>query len=165
MTFMTKNIWRNIGLGLVVVLLAIQLIPSDPATNPPVVAEVAVPDDVRRVLRQSCYDCHSNETHWPWYSGVAPAKWFVRGHVAEAREDLNFSAWNEIAREDRPDKWGEVAEEVEEGHMPLRSYLILHPEARLTDTDRAALVGWAERQAAADEGQRPQGPEAGGPER
>ncbi|MGK7311036.1 MAG: heme-binding domain-containing protein, partial [Candidatus Longimicrobiales bacterium M2_2A_002] len=103
------------------------------------------------VLEGACYDCHSFQTDWPWYAYVAPAKWLVRDHVAEGRSELNFTAWNRLSLEDRPHKLEEIAEEVEEEHMPLRGYLILHPEARLTDADRELLVEWALAASAAAE--------------
>lgn len=147
---MRKRTWRYIFGGLVVAFLAIQLVPAAAADNPPLETEVTVPDPVAGILRQSCYDCHSHETAWPWYAHVAPAKWLVRNHVAEAREHLNFSAWNRYDAGERADAWEEVAEEVEEGHMPIRGYLIVHRDARLSDEDRTLLVEWALSQADSD---------------
>lgn len=144
---MTKRIWQVVLGGLFILFLLIQLIPAAAASNPPVEEEVAAPDAVLGILSQSCYDCHSHETTWPWYANVAPAKWLVRSHVDDAREDLNFSAWNRYDAADRTHKWEEVAEEVSEAHMPLRSYLFVHRDARLSDTDRQVLVDWARSQA------------------
>lgn len=140
--------WLQIAGALVVLLLILQVVPSPGAENPPVEQEVAAPADVMQVLRQSCYDCHSHETTWPWYAGVAPAKWLVRDHVEDARGELNFSTWNRYDPEERAHKWDEVAEEVEEGEMPLRSYLIVHRGARLSEDDFRTLVNYAKRQAA-----------------
>lgn len=147
---MTKRTWKFIGGGLIVLLLGIQLGPTTAPGNPPVETEVAVPDEVMRVLRQSCYDCHSHETSWPWYSNVAPAKWLVRHDVREARRGLNFSAWNRYDADRRAHKWEEVVEEVESGHMPLWYYLTLHGDARPSDADRAILVDFARAQAEAE---------------
>lgn len=145
---MSKKRWLQIAGGIVVLFLVLQMVPGPAADNPPVEEEVAAPADVLQVLRQSCYDCHSHETAWPWYASVAPAKWLVRDHVEDARSDLNFSAWNRYDAEERAHKWEEVAEEVEEGEMPLRSYLIVHRGARLSDDDLRTLVNYASRQAA-----------------
>lgn len=146
---MNKRRWQYALAGLVVLFLIVQLIPGAAADNPPVEEELEAPTEVLQTLRQSCYDCHSFETEWPWYAHVAPMKWLVRDHVAEGRSELNFTAWNRLDPEDRPHKLEELAEEVEEDHMPLRSYLILHRDARLSDEDRALLVDWATRQAEA----------------
>jgi hypothetical protein len=129
-------------LGLVFALAAIQAVPVD-RTNPPIETEVPAPDAVRAVLRGSCYDCHSHESAWPWYSRVAPVSWLVARDVCEARSELNFSAWNRRSAEDQAEAPEEIWEEVEEGEMPPWFYLPLHREARLSDADRAILRDWA----------------------
>ena len=148
---MTKRTWKYILGAVVVLLLAIQLIPWEAPGNPPAETEVVAPAAVMDVLRQSCYDCHSHETVWPWYSSVAPAKWLVRHDVAEAREHLNFSAWNRYDADEQAHKWEEVVEEVEEGHMPLWYYVALHQETRLSDEGRQLLMDWAQQQAGQEE--------------
>ena len=127
----------------VVALLGAQLVPVD-RTNPAVESEVPAPGPVREILRRSCYDCHSHETRWPWYSRVAPVSWLVRHDVNHAQEHLNFSTWNRYDAEKRKEHLEEIAEEVEEGAMPLWYYLPLHPEARLSDADRRTLVEWTQ---------------------
>src|SRR5688572_19601769 len=90
--------WTVIGwslLGILLLLVAIQFVPVD-RVNPPVEAEVPALANVRAILRRACYDCHSNETVWPWYSQVAPVSWLVVRDVREGREELNFSTWNRI---------------------------------------------------------------------
>ncbi|MFO7894233.1 MAG: heme-binding domain-containing protein [Longimicrobiales bacterium] len=148
---MNKRHWQYGLAGLVLLFLILQLVPAAAADNPPVEEEVTAPTEVLQILRQSCYDCHSHETAWPWYASVAPSKWLVRSHVEDARSDLNFSTWNHYDADEAAHKWEEVAEEVEEEHMPLRSYRIIHRDARLTDADRERLVEWAARQADAGE--------------
>jgi len=128
--------------ALVVVFLAIQLVPVN-RTNPPVVADFDGPPDVAKVLRTSCYDCHSNETSWPWYSRVAPVSWLVAHDVEEAREHLNFSAWGSLDSKRRAKLADEIWEEVEDGEMPLKQYLIAHSEARLGDDAKATLRDWS----------------------
>lgn len=104
--------------------------------NPPVVAEPAWDSPATRALAQrACFDCHSNQTRWPWYSHVAPTSWLVKNHVDEGRRVLNFSDWNRGGSEA-----DEAGEAVREGEMPPRSYVLLHPEARLTATERAQLA-------------------------
>ena len=132
----------------ILLVLGIQLIPV-PRANPEVVAPITVPDDVRMVLENSCYDCHSNLTEWPWYSRVAPVSWLVYKDVKKGRDELNFSEWGEYSDRRRDHKLEEVEEKVSEGEMPLKVYLPLHPEARLSDADRQTLIEWsrAEREA------------------
>ena len=124
-------------------LLLIQLVPVD-RSNPPVEAEVPAPPAVREILRTSCYDCHSNESTWPWYAYVAPVSWLVAHDVEEAREHLNFSTWNDYDEEERTELLEEVWEEVEDGEMPLWFYVPLHPEAELSEQQKSLLHGWVE---------------------
>jgi hypothetical protein len=124
-------------------LLAIQLIPVD-RSNPPVEEEVPAPATIREILRTSCYDCHSNESAWPWYAYVAPVSWLVAHDVEEAREHLNFSTWNDYDEEEQIELLEEVWEEVEDGEMPLWFYVPLHPEAELSEQQRGLLHSWVE---------------------
>lgn len=131
-----------VAVVLVVVFVAIQLVPVD-RTNPRVVADFDGPPDVARVLRTSCYDCHSHETSWPWYSRVAPSSWLVAHDVEEAREHLNFSLWGTYDDKRRGKLADEIWEEVEDGEMPLKVFLIAHPDARLSDAAKATLRDWS----------------------
>lgn len=134
---------RMIPVALAALLLVAQAIPIPPAENPPVGQELQAPAEVMTVLRTSCYDCHSNETVWPWYSHVIPSKWFVRQHVVEGRGHLNFSTWGEYPARRAAHKLEEVVELVEEGEMPLASYLWLHAEAGLSEEDADRIIDWA----------------------
>ena len=125
-----------------VLLVLIQLIPAD-RTNPPVESEVFASDPVKQILRKACFDCHSHETEWPWYSRVAPVSWWMADHVEHGREDLNFSRWPLFDFEAQKHLLGEIEEEVSEGEMPLWSYKLGHPEARLTEEERETLLAWA----------------------
>lgn len=115
----------------------LQLVPyGRDHANPPVVAEPAWDRPTTRALAvRACFDCHSNETAWPWYSHVAPSSWLVQRHVDEGRQVLNFSEWTRSYEEA-----GEAAETVLEGEMPPSSYTILHPEARLSAEERRLLA-------------------------
>lgn len=127
------------GLALVVM----QLFPVDrsnpPEEGPLVIQDAAVADIVER----ACADCHSHDTTWPWYSRVAPVSWWLVSHVEEGREHVNFSAWEGQTAEEKDHKLEEVVEYVEDGEMPLASYKLGHPEARITDQEREALIRWA----------------------
>ncbi len=93
--------------------------------------------------QRACYDCHSNETVWPWYSQIAPFSWLLAWDVQEGRKELNFSRWNRYSPKERAKKVKESWEEIEEGEMPPWFYLPLHPEARLSAEDRAVVQEWA----------------------
>lgn len=136
-----KRRWKWTAVAVPVVLILIQAVPQD-RSNPPTVAEVAAPSEVASILHRACYDCHSHETRWPWYSYVAPVSWLVVGHVTEGREHLNFSEWAAYDSEEREDKLEEIWEEVEEGGMPLRGYRWLHRKARLSQNDRDLIHQW-----------------------
>lgn len=97
-------------------------------------------------MQRACYDCHSNRTVWPWYSKVAPVSWWVINHVNDGRRHLNFSEWQPLPAEKRREQLGEILEEVEEGEMPLASYVLGHPEARLSQADLQALREWINTQ-------------------
>lgn len=124
------------------VFLALQLVPVE-RSNPAVTAPLEAPAEVEAVLRRSCFDCHSNETRWPWYAYVAPVSWLVADDVHEAREEMNFSRWGELPAEERAELREEIREEVAEGEMPLPKYLYMHPEARLSAEEKALLRSWS----------------------
>lgn len=138
---MLRKSLRFIGIALAVVLVAIQLVPYGRRhTNPPVRVEPQWDAPATRALAvRACYDCHSNETIWPWYSHVAPMSWLAQRDVDEGRRKVNFSEW------DRPQKEApESAKAVREGEMPPWFYVALHPDARLSAEDTRALIGGLE---------------------
>jgi cytochrome c551/c552 len=141
--------WKVVKRGLLAAGLALVLAQAVPVdrSNPAVQGEVAAPADVRAILRRACYDCHSNETVWPWYSRVAPVSWLLARDVREGRKEVNFSVFGEYAEKRRQRKWTEIPEQVQKGEMPPWFYTAVHPEARLSEGDRAALVRWARESA------------------
>jgi Haem-binding domain len=132
---------RRIVVAAGILLLAMQAFPIA-RTNPPVGTEITAPDDVRLLLRRACYDCHSHETVWPWYSRVAPVSWLIAHDVGEGRRELDFSTWDAYDPVKRRKKLRESAEEVAERAMPPWYYAIVHPAARLTADERARLEDW-----------------------
>ena len=120
-------------LGLI--LVGIQFVPVD-RTNPPVVDEISWDSpETRELAKRACFDCHSNETVWPWYAYVAPISFRVAGHVDHGRQHLNFSDWS------RPNEdFDEIEEVIEEGDMPLSDYLMMHEEADLTAEETQRLL-------------------------
>ncbi len=139
-----------IALFAAAVLLAMQLIPVD-HSNPPVESDVQAPPAVMAVLKRSCHDCHSNETTWPWYSRVAPLSWFVAGHVHEGREHLNFSRWPTYDFDAQDLILREIYTVIRKDEMPLKTYLMGHPDARLSEQDKQTLLDWAQQGLPADQ--------------
>lgn len=139
-----KNILKVVGI-IVLGFVLIQLIPyGRNHTNPPVVAEPKWDSpQTRELAKRACMDCHSNETVWPWYSVIAPGSWLIQKDVDEAREIFNLSNWqgisgNNQARERADAK--EINEVITRGSMPPNKYLILHPNAALSQSERTQLA-------------------------
>jgi hypothetical protein len=135
--------------GLLVLGLLIQLIPyGHNHTNPSVNAEPNWDSPETRALAQrACFDCHSNETRWPWYSNIAPVSWLVYHDVVDGREHINFSDWNRSAEQ----HVGEFQEVFQKNSMPPGNYLLLHPEARLSTDEKQKLFDGLMKLAAADQ--------------
>ena len=130
--------------ALAVIFLGMQLIPSykksNPTTDPKL--EIQEPKAVVQIFKRSCFDCHSNKTHWPWYADVAPMKWAVRRDVIEGRKALNFSIWNSYDEQKKKKLKKEIFRSVELA-MPLPQYLWLHPEAKLSPKEKKLIQNWA----------------------
>lgn len=142
-----KPQFKKILLVLVGVLIIAQLIPIDRAV--PTVDQEAdflqvsnAPPAIATLIKNACYDCHSYESEYPWYSKVAPLSFWIQGHINGGRQKLNFSDWTSYPAKKAAHKLEECYEEVEERHMPLKSFTWLHPEAKMTDEQVAELVQW-----------------------
>ena len=119
--------------AVVVLFVALQFIPSA-RTNPPVESEVAWDSPrTRDLFYRACADCHSHETRWPWYSGVAPVSWLIANHVREGRRDMNVSMPDEV-------DVTEAVAQIRNGEMPPADYRLMHPEARLNDAEKTELI-------------------------
>lgn len=151
---MKKLLQRGVlaGVGCMAVL---QVIPLYPRTNPEAPAaaaihsQVEVPAEIDKLLRRSCWNCHSNETRWPWYSYVAPASWMIARDVTRARSVMNFSSWTEGAGKKLQLAVGMLAascSDVTVGRMPKPEYLFLHSEAWLSEEDKREFCGWTQRE-------------------
>ena len=126
---------------LIGILVFIQFIPAD-RSNPPISADLNVTPEVKEILKNSCYDCHSNETVWPWYSYVAPVSWLITNDVKDGRRHLNFSEWELLSTRDQIKASDEIREEVEEGEMPLPIYTFMHGDADLTEDQTKVIAEW-----------------------
>jgi hypothetical protein len=134
------NLLSKIILTAIATVLAIQLIPyGKNHTNPPVVREpVWNSPATRELAKKACFDCHSNETVWPWYSRIAPVSWLVYWDVVEGRKQLNFSDWRGGSRKHENQR--EIVKEISEGEMPPLQYTIAHPEAKLDGQSKKHLI-------------------------
>ena len=137
-----RRLISTAALVLAMAAVAIQFVPVD-RVNPPVRHDVGAPAEVAAVLRSACYDCHSHETRWPWYSRIAPVSWAIAHHVEEGRHELNLSDWPAVDFTAQDELLRELAKEVEKEKMPPANYRWGHPDARLTAAQRETLVRWA----------------------
>lgn len=137
---------RIILISIVSVFVIIQFIPVD-RTNPPTDpnAKISAPPEVMSVLQRSCFDCHSNETKWPFYSYVAPVSWFVADDVSEGRRHVNFSEWEKLSTKRQERKKEHIWDEVSEGDMPMQAYLIIHRDAKLSKKDVEIIKNWTNK--------------------
>ena len=138
----------GIALGFCAVgLLAAQLVQMPPLNTAPT-GELSAPAAVRSLLERSCYDCHSVQTRWPWYSHVAPMSWLIYRDVEQGRKQIDFSDWTIYRPITRMHKLQWMGRALRQESMPPLSYLLLHPRARLTAEDRALLERWIDQELA-----------------
>ena len=137
--------FKNIAIFLVFLLLAIQSIRIDKTTEPvnpatDFIALTSANAEVANTLKIACYDCHSNQPSYPWYTNIAPVSWWIKHHINEGSHHLNFSIWGTYKEKRKNHKLDECVEMVEEGEMPMSSYTIMHGDAKLTDAQKLQLV-------------------------
>lgn len=140
---------KIIAVVLLVVFVGIQFIPTNrnqsekiPPTDFMMVNNV--PREVKSILMISCYDCHSNNTQYPWYNKVQPISWYLEGHIKDGKEELNFSDFGSYSDRMQKAKMRSIISQVEDGKMPLPTYTFLHPEAKLTAEEKQLLANWIE---------------------
>lgn len=138
---------KNILKVIVAVIVIIQFFRIDKTTSPvepakDFISVTNAPAKVAEIIKTSCYDCHSNQTNYPWYTNIAPVSWWIGHHIEEGKEHLNFSKWADYSVKKADHKLEEFYEEVEEGEMPLSSYTNLHGDAKLSDEDKELLISW-----------------------
>ncbi|PYS21766.1 MAG: cytochrome C [Acidobacteria bacterium] len=150
---MIKRILKIVLIVIVVIFVGMQAI-RPTLSNPPVDelqtinGRTQMTPQVAAILDRSCRDCHSNKTVWPWYTQIAPVSWWLSNHVNDGRRNLNLSEWGKLASDRQDRKLRQMCDEVQDGAMPLSSYLPMHPTAKLSDQDKKVLCDWtdAERQ-------------------
>lgn len=138
-----KHILPILGL----IFIIIQFFRID-KTNPPIdpkldfVSNLNPPSEVKKKIVDACYDCHSHDTEYPWYTNVAPVSWWVKGHITGGRQHLNFSKWKEYSKEKQDHKIEECIEMLEMKWMPLASFTWLHSEAKMSDAEREEMIAY-----------------------
>jgi hypothetical protein len=144
-----KKALRFTGLGFLLAFGAVQFVPTPRNTGvaegpKSLAAREKLPGEVRTMLQRACYDCHSDNTKYPWYAAVQPVAWWLNQHVTDGKAEVDFSDFARYDTKRTVRKLRAVADEVHDRHMPLKSYLLMHGEAKLTDADVALLAKWAE---------------------
>lgn len=136
---------KNIAISLVFLFLIIQSIRIDKTTesvNPETdfISLTSANPEIAGMLKTACYDCHSNQPKYPWYTNIAPVSWWIKHHIDEGSHHLNFSIWGTYKEKRKNHKLDECVEMIEEGEMPMSSYTIMHGDAKLTDAQKLQLV-------------------------
>jgi hypothetical protein len=146
-----KKTLRIVAIVLGGILLSLQFFRID-KSNPPAdaaqdyLAISTPPAEITSLIKAACYDCHSHTTQYPWYSNIQPMAWWIKDHVEEGREHLNFSVWATYNTKKAAHKLEESYEVVESKEMPMKSYTWMHGNARLTTEERSALAAWFRKQ-------------------
>lgn len=131
-------------LGIVAVTSAVSDIRSPVRSRAPLLAGAHVPSEVRSAIERACRDCHSEATRYPWYSYIAPVSCLINRDVTSGREHLNLSKWSEYPVTRRERCLSEIANQVQDGGMPLAIYVAMHPSAKLSDSDVHAIFEWTQ---------------------
>ncbi|CAL2084159.1 heme-binding domain-containing protein [Tenacibaculum sp. 190524A02b] len=142
-----KTIKRVAGVVLVVLIISQFFQPKQNEKGYVEVDEFLVQtkasENVKEILTKACFDCHTNKTQYPWYSKITPVNFWMAHHIEEGKEHLNFDTWNSYSLKRKEHKMEEIYEEVEEKHMPLKSYTLTHGDAKLTEEEVNLIVAWA----------------------
>lgn len=140
--------FKKLFLALLVILLLLQLVPR-PAKNEAAATSFAditashnIPADVQQILKTSCYDCHSNNTTYPWYSKIQPVAWWLGDHIEDGKKELNFSEFSQYRLARQYHKLEEINEQVKENEMPLKSYTLIHTDAKLSNDQKLQIANW-----------------------
>ncbi len=144
---MTKKIGKIIVAIVVLSIIILQFI--QPIKNVQEISEnhifmqASINDSVKTILTNACMDCHSNNTNYEWYHKISPVSWYVYEHIKEGKKGVNFSDWGRYTKVEKIGLLDEIMEEVEEGKMPLKSYTLMHKNARLNEDEKELLENWA----------------------
>ena len=138
---------KKISIGLLALFAAAQFINPEKNESSQVyesdfITTEAPPQQLAGIITNSCYDCHSNNSHYPWYDRITPVNFWVEDHIRHGKGHLNFSEWSNYSAKKKAHKLDEFIEMIEDKEMPLASYTLMHPEAKLTDNEIKTLTDW-----------------------
>lgn len=144
---MMKPRRKKILLGLLGLLIMLQFIPIDrsvPEIQPSqdFLQKVNAPEDMANLIKNACYDCHSYESEYPWYAKIAPMSLLIKSHIKGGRQEMNFSEWGTYSKEKTATKLEECFKMVNDRKMPMKSFIFMHPEAKMTDVQVTGLAQW-----------------------
>src|SRR6266487_5330899 len=144
------SLLKKILLALLIIFIAIQFI--QPARNEggrvlptDITRKYNLPENVRTIFKNACYDCHSNNTHYPWYSNIQPMGWLLTNDIKDGKAKLNFSEFGSYSRRKQRSKLREIEMSMRDGTMPLSSYKLMHKPARITADERTIVMDWARK--------------------
>lgn len=148
----TSIMVKKIFLFLLVVFIIIQFIHPEKNQSTQILASdithvVAVPDSVMGILKVACYDCHSNNTRYPWYNNIQPVAWWLHSHIKDAKEGLNFSEFGNYAPAKKKKRFNGIAKLIDKDEMPLSSYTLIHRDAKLDARQKEMMISWAKNSA------------------
>lgn len=144
-----KKKLKRILIALLIIFIAIQFIRpaknrSEGINTKDISTKYSVPDSIQAILKVACYDCHSNNTRYPWYAEIQPVAWWLNNHIKDGKRGLNFSEFTSYRIKKQFHRLDDINELVKKNEMPLSSYTLLHTDAKLTEREKLAIVTWTE---------------------
>lgn len=144
------RLFKKILLALLIVFIAIQFIQpahnkSDQMLETDITKTINVSDKVLDIFKNSCYDCHSNNTRYPWYVNIQPMGWVMANHIKNGKQNLNFSEFGTYSKRKQANKLRAIAESIKDGSMPISSYTIMHTDAKLSEEDKKLITDWVSK--------------------
>jgi len=138
------------GLVLLIVFVVVQFVPtslnqSDVIPPTDIMKTYDVPKQVEAIFKTSCYDCHSNNTNYPWYNKVQPMAWLLEDHINKGKEELDFSDFGSYSKRRQKSKLKSIRSQIEDDEMPLSSYTLIHRDAKLSESDKVMVVEWVNK--------------------
>ncbi len=142
-----KKYLKIAGILLLITFIGIQFMPteynlSDKISENDISIVLNVPDEVQNILTTSCYDCHSNNTNYPWYNKIQPVSYFMEGHIKEGKEELNFNEFGSYSNRRKKSKFKSIISQIDDEEMPMFSYTIIHRDAILSEEDKETIKKW-----------------------
>ena len=141
------KIGKKVAIILSVVFVGIQFVPtkrnqSDNISASDFMIVYNVPEQIENKIKVSCYDCHSNNTQYPWYNKIQPVAWFLEGHIKKAKEELNFNEFGDYSKRRQKNKLKSIINRIRDNEMPLPSYILMHKDAVLSESEKSELENW-----------------------